>query len=187
MSEGGGVIAYQGEPGAFSHEACLAFFPDYEPRACATFQAAVDAVERRMADLALLPVENSIAGPVPEMEAILRATGLKVLGERTWPIRLQLLGVPGAELEHVRVVRSHPMALKQCTRLLADLGAKAEPVHDTAGAARALSQAPDPHVAAVASAKAGQLYGLQVLRANIEDVHSNATRFVVLAREQAPA
>lgn len=182
MSEGG-VIAYQGEPGAFSHEACLAFFPDHEARAFPSFEAVVQAVERRMADLALLPVENSIAGPVPEMEAILRATELKVLGERTWPVRLQLLGAPGASLDQIRIVRSHPMALKQCRRVVDELGAKAEPVQDTAGAARALSQAPDPQVAAVASAKAGELYGLKVLRANVEDVSANATRFVVLARE----
>lgn len=183
----GGVIAYQGEPGAFSHEACLALFPAYEPRACATFEAAVKAVERRMADLALLPVENPAAGPVPEMEEILRATQLKVLGERTWPIRLQLLGAPGAQIDQIRAVRSHPMALKQCTRVLAELALRAEPAQDTAGAARALSQAPDPQVAVLASARAGQLYGLQVLRANVEDVHANATRFVVLAREVARA
>jgi prephenate dehydratase len=79
------------------------------------------------------------------------------------------------------------MALKQCTRVLADLGARAEPVHDTAGAARALSQDTDPTVAALASARAGQMYGLKVLRANVEDVSSNATRFVVLARDATGA
>jgi prephenate dehydratase len=127
-------------------------------------------------------VENSSAGPVPEMQGLLPACGLDIVGEYPWRIRMQLMAVPGARLENIKVVFSHPMALKQCTRIIDELGAQPQPAFDTAGAAQALAQSGDTTTAVVAARAAADLYGLAILRADVEDQADNTTRFVVLAR-----
>ena len=175
-------VAFQGVPGAFSHEACLACLPQGRPVPCASFEAAFEAVESGACDLAFLPVENSIAGPVPEVAALLPSSGLKLLAEHAWPIHIQLLALPGATLEALEAVASHPMALKQCGRFLARHGLRAEPAYDTAGAAQDLARSGDLRHAAAASRACAALYGLQVLHADIEDTADNVTRFMVLGR-----
>ncbi len=173
--------AFQGTYGAFSHEACVALLPQAEPTPYASFEAAFEAVRSGDCAFGFIPSENTIAGPVPEVAPLLAASGLAVLAEYLWPIRMQLMGVAGAELAQVRTVASHPMALKQCGRFLRDHGLIAEAAYDTAGAAAELAAAPDRTRAVVAATAAAELYGLQVLRLDVQDRADNVTRFLVLA------
>jgi prephenate dehydratase len=175
-------IAFQGVFGAFSHEACMGVLPDGEPTPYQTFADAIAAVRDGACELAFLPVENSSAGPVPEMQSLLPTCGLETVGEHAWRIRMQLMALPGARLEDITVVSSHPMALKQCTRIIDELGAQPQPAFDTAGAAQALARSGDTTTAVVAARAAADLYGLTILRADVEDADDNTTRFVVLAR-----
>lgn len=175
-------VAYQGQPGAFSHQACLAAVPDAVAIPFETFAEALEALAGRACELAMIPVENAIAGPVPEVAALLPAPGLSTIGEHLLQVRLQLLGVPGAQLGEVEVAMSHPMALAQCPRTLASLGIRAEAAYDTAGAAAEAARIGDPRRAAIASAVAGRIYGLHVLRADLQDEPGNLTRFLILAR-----
>ena len=179
-------IAYQGEPGAFSHEACRTWFPSHRPEACPTFEDAFEAVQSGRCALAMIPVENSVAGRVSDVHHLLPKSGLKIIGEHFLPIRMQLMANPGTRLEDVAVAASHPMALLQCRLTLRKLGLKAEVVADTAGAAKALAEQPDPTRAAVASGVAAELYGLTILKKDIEDAHGNTTRFLVLTAEAQP-
>jgi prephenate dehydratase len=181
------AIAYQGEPGAFSHEACRNWAPDYEPVPCPTFEDAFDAVQSGRVALGMIPVENTVAGRVTDVHHLLPKSGLRIVGEHFLPIHMQLMGVPGAKLEDITVAASHPMALLQCRRTLRKLGLQAEVVGDTAGAAKALAEHPDPTRAAIASAVAAELYGLKILKKDIEDAHGNTTRFLVLTAEREPA
>ncbi|MDE2486844.1 MAG: prephenate dehydratase, partial [Alphaproteobacteria bacterium] len=150
-------IAFQGELGANSHEACVASFPDYEPVPCATFEEAFEAVKSGRCELGMIPVENSIAGRVADVHHLLPSSGLKIIGERFKPIRFQLMANPGTRLEDVRTVVSMPIALGQCRRALRRLGVMTEPSGDTAGAAKALAARPDSTRAAVAPALAAEL------------------------------
>jgi prephenate dehydratase len=174
-------IAYQGEPGAFSHEACLRWFPDYEPTPFSIFEQAFDAVDGGACELGMIPIENSVAGRVSDVHHLLPASGLRIVGERFLPIHMHLLAPPGTVLADVRVAASHSMALAQCRASLRRLGVTPEVAGDTAGAARLLSQHPEPGHAAVASQAAAELYGLEVLARNLEDDRRNTTRFLVLS------
>ena len=171
-------IAYQGEPGAFSHEACLRFAPDAEPTPCPGFEDAVAFVREGAGQAAMLPVENSLAGPVEPVLALLARAGLTEVGRFVLPIRMMLAGLPGAELAGVRWVASHPVALAQCRRVIAELRLEETPVFDTAGAARLVAQGADPAGAALASRAAAERWGLRVLRADVQDEMHNRTTFV---------
>ena len=179
-------IAFQGELGANSDEACREHFPDYEATPCATFEDAFEAVRSRSCDLALIPVENSIAGRVGDVHHLLPRSGLKIVGERFKPIRFQLMVNKGARIEDLKTVSSHVMALGQCRKVIRELGLKAEIASDTAGAAKTLSEHPDPTRAAIAPALAADLYGLDIVRRDIEDEHHNTTRFFVMTADPAP-
>ncbi|MBX7248546.1 MAG: prephenate dehydratase [Caulobacteraceae bacterium] len=179
-------IAYQGEPGAFSHEACRTWFPSHRPEACPTFEDAFDAVQSGRCALGMIPVENSVAGRVSDVHHLLPKSGLKIVGEHFLPIRMQLMANPDTRFEDVQIAASHPMALLQCRISLRRFGIKAEVVADTAGSARDLSENPDPRRAAIASATAAELYGLKILKKDIEDAHGNTTRFLVLTAEAEP-
>ncbi|MBI1365830.1 MAG: prephenate dehydratase [Alphaproteobacteria bacterium] len=183
MTETKPKIAFQGEAGAFSEEACLTFAPDYEPLACATFEAALGAVSSGAAARAMLPIENSLAGRVADIHRLLPDAGLHIVGEHFLPIRHQLMARPGARLEDIRVVKSHAMALGQCRGIIAELGLRPEMAGDTAGAARALAQSGAPGEAVVASRRAAELYGLEIIKENVEDAGHNTTRFLVMAAE----
>ncbi|MDQ1249148.1 MAG: prephenate dehydratase [Actinomycetota bacterium] len=180
-----GRIAYQGEPGANSDAACRQMFPDLSPLPCTTFEDSFAALESGTADLAMIPVENSIAGRVADIHHLLPDSGLYIVGECFLPIHFQLLGVPGATIEGITTVRSHVHAFWQCHRLITDHGWASAVADDTAGAAREVAEAADPTVAALAPRLAADLYGLHVLAADVEDEHTNTTRFLVLAREPA--
>jgi prephenate dehydratase len=177
-------IAYQGEPGAFSHEACQRWFPEHEPAPFATFEQAFDAVAAGECALGMIPIENSVAGRVSDVHHLLPASGLKIVGERFLPIHMHLLAPRGTELAAVRRASSHPMALTQCRLSLKRMGVTPEVAGDTAGAARLLAAAPEPGAAAVASEAAAGLYGLEILARNLEDDRRNTTRFLVLSGER---
>ena len=177
-------IAFQGEPGANSDEACRAYFPDHQPVAHAAFEDAFEAVRSGDCALAMIPVENSIAGRVADVHHLLPSSGLAIVGERFKPIRFQLMANPGTRLEDVRTVASMPIALGQCRRTLRRLGVATEPAGDTAGAAKALAARPDASRAAIAPALAAELYALTILLADIEDEAHNTTRFLVMSADR---
>jgi len=179
-------IAFQGELGANSHEACLAAFPDYEPVPYAAFDDAFEAIRTGECRLGMIPVENSIAGRVADVHHLLPNSGLKIIGERFKPIRFQLMVNPGVKLEDVKTVQSMAIALAQCRRTIRRLGLETEAVGDTAGAARMLAQRPDPTRAAIAPALAAEIYGLEILLRDIEDERHNTTRFLVMTGEKDP-
>ncbi len=178
-----GLIAYQGEPGANSDTACRELFPGLTPEARITFEQTLNAVQSGAADLAMIPVENSIAGRVADIHHLLPDPGLHIVAEHFLPIHFQLLGIPGSNIEDIRSVRSHVHALGQCRRFITDHGWSAAVADDTAGAAREVAEGGDPAVAALAPRLAAELYGLDILASDVEDEHNNTTRFLVLARE----
>jgi prephenate dehydratase len=179
-------IAFQGELGANSHEACSLYFSGYEAVPCPTFDEAFEAVRSGACDLALIPVENSVAGRVADVHHLLPSSGLKIIGERFMAIHHQLMANPGVTLDQLKGVSSHVMALAQCRKMIKAQGLTAHIVGDTAGAARFLAANPDPTQAAIASKLASTLYGLHILLKDVEDAHHNTTRFLVMTAEPAP-
>jgi prephenate dehydratase len=176
-------IVYQGEPGANSHLACREAFPDLQAVACPTFEDALQAVKNGDARLAMIPIENSVAGRVADIHHLLPAADLYIVGEHFLRVRHQLMAAEGASLETVKRVLSHTQALGQCRRKLIELGLRPVPEADTAGSARMVSEAKDPSLAAIASSLAAEIYGLNILVPDIEDEIHNTTRFVVLSAE----
>ncbi len=176
-------IAFQGAPGAYSDLACRELFPARRTLPSRTFEDALGAVTSGEADLAVIPIENSIAGRVADVHHLLPRSGLFIIGEHFAPVKHHLLALPGVAIEEIRTVRSHIHALSQCRDLIRKLGAAAVVAADTAGAAAELAQSGDRHTAAIASELAGRVYGLVSLKANIEDAAHNTTRFVILSRE----
>ena len=181
-----GRIAFQGELGANSHEACMAAYPEMEPVPYATFEEAFEAVKSGDCQLGMIPVENSTAGRVADVHHLLPSSGLKIIGERFKPIHFQLMANPGVKREDIRTVASMAIALGQCRKLIQAMKLKTESVGDTAGAARMLSQHPDRAKAAIAPALAADIYGLEILARDIEDEHHNTTRFLVMTADKTP-
>ena len=176
------TIAFQGLPGAYSDLACSQVYPDWTTLPCETFEDAFQAVAEGRAALAMIPIENSVAGRVADVHHLMPASGLHIIAEHFQRIHHQLLGPKGATLKGVKTVRSHVHALSQCRKLVRALGAKAVVHADTAGAAAEVAALGDPSVAAIASSLAAKHYGLDILKSNIEDAEHNTTRFLVLAR-----
>ena len=174
-------IAFQGEPGANSHLAARDAYPRMEALPCPTFEDALAAVKNGEAKLAMIPIENSVAGRVADIHHLLPHSGLYIVAEHFERVQHQLLTLPGAKLSELKTVHSHIMALGQCRKAIRAL--KLTPVieADTAGAARHLRELGDKSRAAIASKLAAQVYGLKVAKADIEDAAHNTTRFVVLA------
>ena len=175
-------IAYQGEPGANSHIACVENYPDLAPLACATFEDAFAALQDGSAGLGMIPIENSIAGRVADIHALLPASGLHIVGETFLPIHFQLLAVPGARIEDLKTVHSHVHALGQCRKIIRRHRLKPIVASDTAGSAREVAEWADNSRASLATQLAGQIYGLQTLVSDVEDENHNTTRFVVLSK-----
>jgi chorismate mutase-like protein len=180
-------IAYQGEPGAFSEEAALTL-GRVVPVPCTSFAELFSAIAENRADRILAPVENTIAGPVTESCDLLANSGLFVIEDLTLPIRLQLIGLPGAMLSGIRKVRSHPVALAQCRRYLSNHpGICSEIAADTAGSVREIFELHNLSVAAIASERAAALHGGIILDRDIHDNPKNFTRFLLLSSEPAAA
>ncbi|HEX9463539.1 MAG TPA: prephenate dehydratase [Alphaproteobacteria bacterium] len=177
-----GRIAFQGQPGAYSDLACRHAFPGWETLPCPGFEDAFTAVQRGRADLAMIPIENSVAGRVAEIHQLLPHAELHIIGEHFQRVEHHLLASRRASLKTIKTVQSHVQALDQCRSTLRKLGLKRVVAADTAGSAAEVAQAGDVTRAAIASSLAGKIYGLQSLKKNIEDAEHNTTRFVVLSR-----
>jgi prephenate dehydratase len=176
-------ISFQGEPGANSHLAANEAYPDHEPLPCATFEDAFAAVTSGEAALAMIPIENSVAGRVADIHHLMPESGLHIVAEHFLPIRHQLLGLKGTKIEDIKSVESHVMALGQCRNIIRKLKIKPIVAADTAGSAREVSERGDKTRAAIASSLAAKIYGLDILAQDIEDEAHNTTRFIILAKE----
>ncbi len=177
------VIAFQGLPGAYSDLACRTAYPGMRTLPCESFEAAIEAVREGRAELAMLPCENTLAGRVPDIHHLLPESGLFVVGEAFLRVEHCLLAPKGATVEGLKRAHSHSVALGQVRRFLRDLGILPVVAADTAGAARLVSEWNSLEDAAIASSLAAKIYGLEVLRTNVEDAPHNTTRFYVMARQ----
>jgi prephenate dehydratase len=192
------TVAFQGEPGAYANLAAREALPHCEAVAQPTFEAAIDAARSGATDLAIIPVENSVYGRIADVHQLVRFFGraikgfvppegesnnLFILGEHFFRIRHQLLGVKGAKLADVKTVYSQAPALGQCRTVIKELHLTDKQWSDTAGAARHIAELGDKNSAAIASKLAGEIYGLEVLRPDVEDASNNMTRFLIVGRE----
>ena len=180
-----GAIAFQGEAGANSDTACRNVYPAMEPLACATFEDAFAAVRDGRAELAMIPIENTLAGRVADIHALMPDSGLHIVGEYFLPIQFHLMARPGVAMEDIATVYSHIHALGQCRAIIRDNGWRGIVAPDTAGAARMVAEMEERDVAALAPHLAAELYGLDILESGVEDADHNTTRFIVLSREPA--
>ena len=183
MPESKKTIAFQGGPGAYSDLACRNAYPEMTTLPCRSFEDTFDAVRSGQAGLAMIPIENSVAGRVADIHHLLPDSDLHIVGEHFQRVNHHLLGVSGAAISGLTHVHSHIHALNQCRNLIRELGL--EPVEhvDTAGAADDIARAGDKTQAAIASELAAEIDGLESLKAGIEDAEHNTTRFVIMAAE----
>ncbi len=178
------VVAFQGEPGAYSEEAALeALGPSIRPLPCPRFEDVFQAVVEGKAHRGIVPIENSLAGSIHRNYDLLLRHSVHIVGEYHYRVRHCLLALPGTRLEDLEEVRSHPQALAQCEQSIQRLGLRPVPAGDTAGSARWVREHQTRTVAAVASRRAAQVYRLQVLMENLEDNPQNYTRFLFIARK----
>ncbi|WP_170774687.1 prephenate dehydratase [Ruegeria lacuscaerulensis] len=177
-------IAFQGEPGAYSHEACRNARPDMEALPCRTFEDVIESVRSGAADLAMLPVENTTYGRVADIHRLLPHSGLHIIDEAFVRVHINLLAVPGATLDDITEAHSHLVLLPQCAGFLKQHNIHGRVSPDNARAAREVSEQGELHSAALASELAGEIYGLNVLARHIEDNDDNTTRFLVMSREE---
>ena len=178
-----GRIAFQGELGAYSHQACAQARPDFTPVPCTTFEDVVEMTRSGEVDLGMLAVENSTYGRVADVHSLLPKSDLYIVDEAFVRVHVNLLGVKGAKLSDVREAHGHVVILPQCAGFLKDHGIKGKVSSDNARAAREVAEAGDVSRAALASELAAEIYGLDVLARHIEDHKNNTTRFLVMARE----
>ncbi len=176
-------IAFQGEPGAYSHEACRNARPDMEALPCRTFEDVIESVRAGDADLAMLPVENTTYGRVADIHRLLPHSGLQIIDEAFVRVHINLLGVKGAKLEDIAEAHSHLVLLPQCAEFLKKHDIRGRVSPDNARAAREVAEVGDIHSAALASALAAEIYDLDVLAHHIEDHDDNTTRFLLMSRE----
>jgi prephenate dehydratase len=186
MRPGAAVVAFQGERGAYGEMAALRYFKNPKLMPMKSFREVFDAAERQDADYAIVPVENSIEGSVNEVyDLLLETKKLQVSGEVYQRVRHCLIANPGTNRNRIRAVRSHPQALAQCRGYLQKHKMEAIPAYDTAGAVKMIKENGSTEAAAIASKRAAELYGMQVLDEGIEDRKNNYTRFLVLSPKKA--
>ncbi len=178
-------ISFQGAHGAYSDIACREVFPGMETVPCDTFEEAFAACQSGTTDLAMIPIDNTLAGRVADVHHFLPKSGLSIIGEHFLKIEHALLGVKGAKIENLKHVHSHLHALPQCRKIIKELGLKPHVHADTAGAASEVAEKNDPEHAAIASTLAGEIYGLDLLRGDVQDADHNTTRFLILSKEPA--
>lgn len=178
------TIAFQGMAGAYSDLACRSAFPEMETVPCVSFDAAFRAVREKKADLAMIPVDNSIAGRVADVHHLIPAGELYIIGEHFQSIRHCLLGLPGADPAKLTDVHSHVHAIPQCKEFIDSHGLIRHVVADTAKGASDVKKWGDPTQAAIGSELAAQIYGLEILQKDIQDRANNTTRFLVFSRDR---
>lgn len=177
------IIAFQGEAGAFSDLSCRSVYPDLQTLPCTSFDEAFSAVEDGRADLAMIPVDNTIAGRVAAVHSLLPKHDLFIIGEHFQPVHHNLLGIKGARKEDLKYVHSHVHALPQCKTMLKALGVEPRVHADTAGAAAEIARMNDKQHGAIASSLAAEIYGLDILEPSVQDADHNTTRFLIFAPE----
>ncbi|MDS1137268.1 prephenate dehydratase [Nitratireductor indicus] len=177
-------IAFQGEPGANSDTACRNMFPDMDPLPCPTFEDAFNAVESGKCDLAMIPIENTLAGRVADIHYLLPQSKLHIVGEYFLPIHFHLMVLPGVSTDEIKTVYSHIHALGQCRNVIRKNRWKGTVAGDTAGAARLVAELGERSNAALAPFLAAEMYGLDIAMEHVEDADNNVTRFVVLSKEK---
>ena len=177
------LIAFQGLPGAFSDLACRTVYPEMETLPCAAFEDVFAAVHEGKAKLAMIPIENSVAGRVADIHHLLPDSGLHIIAEHFHRVNHQLLARKGVTLDQLETVHSHVHALSQCRKIIRELGLTPVVHADTAGSAKELAESGPDTMAAIASVLAAEIYGLDIMRDNIEDEEHNTTRFIVMARD----
>ncbi|WBU52101.1 prephenate dehydratase [Paracoccus sp. SCSIO 75233] len=177
------LIAFQGEPGAYSHQACRDARPDLEALPCRTFEDVIETVRGGQADLAMLPVENSTYGRVADIHHLLPESGLHIIDEAFVRVHISLLALPGTPLDQITDAMSHTVLLGQCRGFLRQHGIRGQTGADTAGSARIVAEQGQRHIAALAAPLAGEIYGLDRLADEIEDRQNNTTRFLLMSRE----
>ncbi|WP_116133652.1 prephenate dehydratase [Tropicimonas sp. IMCC34043] len=175
-------IAFQGELGAYSHQACQDARPDYVPLPCHTFEDVIDAVKDGTAELAMLPVENTTYGRVADIHRLLPESGLNIVDEAFVRVHISLMALPGVTMEEIELVRAHLVLLPQCRDFLDRYGIRGEAAADSAGAAAEIARRGLRNVGALASDLAADAYGLNILAHHIEDQAHNTTRFLIMAR-----
>ena len=176
-------IAFQGELGAYSHLACNEAAPDHNPVACRTFESAMEQVNASDCDLAMIPIENSVAGRVADIHYLLGGYDLKIYSEHFQEINHQLMAKPGASLDTIKNVRSHSMAIGQCNAAIKKYNLDVIIMADTAGSAKFISEQGTTEDSAIASILAADTYGLDIVDTNIQDMKSNTTRFLIMSKE----
>lgn len=175
-------VAFQGEPGAYSEQAVFDYFGDVETKPCESFDVVFDSVVDDSCEFGLIPIENSLAGSIHQNYDLLLRHDLHINGE--YPLRVQhcLIALPGVKKEDIKKAISHPQALGQCAAYLRGLGIKAEQAYDTAGSVKLLKESGERNTAAIASRRAAELYGMQILEEGIEDNPENYTRFLAISK-----
>ena len=176
-------IAFQGELGAYSHLACIEAAPDHNPVACRTFESAMEQVSASECHLAMIPIENSVAGRVADIHYLLGGYDLKIYSEHFQEINHQLMVKPGASLDTIKNVRSHSMAIGQCHAAIKKYNLDVIIMADTAGSAKFISEQGTMEDSAIASTLAADTYGLDIVDTNIQDMKSNTTRFLIMSKE----
>ena len=176
-------IAFQGELGAYSHLACIEAAPDHNPVACRTFESAMEQVNASECHLAMIPIENSVAGRVADIHYLLGGYDLKIYSEHFQEINHQLMVKPGASLDTIKNVRSHSMAIGQCNAAIKKYNLDVIIMADTAGSAKFISEQGTIEDSAIASTLAADTYGLDIVDTNIQDMKNNTTRFLIMSKE----
>ena len=176
-------VAFQGEPGAYSEQAVFNYLGNVETLPCESFDAMFDSVVSGQSDMALAPIENSLAGSIHQNYDLLLRHDLHIVGEYFLRVQHCLISMPGVKKEDIKKAISHPQALGQCAAYLRNLGIKPEQVYDTAGSVKMLKESGAQDVAAIASKRAAEIYEMQILEEGIEDNSENFTRFLAVGRE----
>lgn len=176
-------IAFQGELGAYSHLACIKAVPDHNPVACRTFESAMEQVNASECHLAMIPIENSVAGRVADIHYLLGGYDLKIYSEHFQEINHQLMVKPGASLDTIKNVRSHSMAIGQCNAAIKKYNLDVIIMADTAGSAKFISEQGTMEDSAIASTLAADTYGLDIVDTNIQDMKNNTTRFLIMSKD----
>jgi prephenate dehydratase len=177
-------ISFQGELGAYSHLACQNCFSGCEVLPCKTFEEALSAVVEDKAEMAMIPVENTVAGRVADIHTLLGNSSLKIYAEHFERVRHQLVTKKDSEISDLKYIRSHSMGIGQCKKVIDELSLTSIIMADTAGSAKYISEEGNKHDSAIASSLAAEIYDLKIIRENIEDDKNNTTRFLIMSKSQ---
>ena len=176
-------VAFQGEKGAYSHLACLEIFPNVDVKACKTFDEAFRMAKESSEYKIVIPITNSSTGSIADMHYLLPKYKLQIHAEHFQKVTHNLLGIKNSKIQDIKTVRSHAQALSQCSKIILENNFKALVSADTAGSAKLISEKKDKREAAIASELAAKIYGLEILKRNVEDETGNVTRFFVMGKD----